>query len=610
MLREPSYLENQSTASPPKGEIHLIAPLLEFILPYKSQCVLALLSLILASGAVLVLGIGIQHFVDTGFSPEHPSALYQSLFFLFLVVSFLAIGSFGRFYFVSWIGERLVADLRKKVFSHLLSLSPNFFETARVGEIVSHITTDSTLLQVVTSTSIPIALRNILMLVGGLVMLLLTSLKLTIIVLLVTPIALVPVLLYGRQVRKLSKASHTRLAQLGGSIEETFNAIRTSQAFCHEREDRRTFSKQTEASFKAALRQITARAFLTVTLIILVFGAISLVLWIGGNDIIAQNISAGELTSFLFYALVVAGSAGALSEIVGDLQRAAGATERLIQLLNTQSLIKTPRNPKRIPAIAQPSLFPTERQKILDFNAVDFAYPSRPKQKALKDFSLQIEQGEKVALVGPSGAGKSTVFQLALRFYDPTKGKIAINGCDLKQADPRDVRHHIALVPQDPFIFSATVFENIHYGQPSASRKDVEAAAKASAALEFIEKLPEGFDTHLGAKGIQLSGGQRQRIAIARALLKNAPLLLLDEATSALDATNERLVQQAISHSMEGRTTIIIAHRLATVQKADRIIVMDQGKIIAVGTHADLVAQEGIYQQLANLEFLEESKAI
>ncbi|MED5364789.1 MAG: ABC transporter transmembrane domain-containing protein [Pseudomonadota bacterium] len=594
-LSAPSFASRDDAAtSTGRRDLRPLRYLLRYVGRYRRQLALAAVALVVAAGTVLGLGQGLRLLVDRGFGGRDPALLDAALVVLLAVVLLLALASFLRFYMISWVGERVVADLRRDVYSHVLTLSPGFFETRRTGEVLSRLSTDTTLVQVVVGSSVSIALRNLLLLVGGLIMLLVTSAKLTGLVLLVVPIVVAPIVLLGRRVRALSRDSQDRVADVGVYVEETLTGIRAGQAFVHEAVDRQRFGVRVEDAFATAIRRVRTRGILTAIVIALIFGAIAVILWIGGRDVLAGRISAGELSSFVFYAAVVAGAVGALSEVVGDLQRAAGATERLFDLLATAPEIAAPAAPTALPAP------PVGR---IAFEQVRFFYPSRPDSPVLDDFTLVVEPGETVALVGPSGAGKTTVFQLLRRFYDPSDGRIRFDGVDLRAADPAAVRAAIGLVPQDPILFSDTAAENIRYGRPDADMAAVRVASEIANANDFIDQLPAGFDSHLGEKGVRLSGGQRQRVAIARAVLKDPTLLLLDEATSSLDAESERAVQAALEKVMEGRTTLVIAHRLATVLKADRIIVMDQGRVVASGTHTQLLRDNPLYARLAALQF-------
>ena len=579
---------------PGRGDISSLRALLPWLAPYRARIAGAAAALIVAAGSVLVLGQGLRTLIDEGFGAGDGALLDRALAGLFVIIALLAAATFGRFYLVAWIGERVVADLRRAVFDRMLALSPSFFESARVGEVLSRLTTDTTLLQVVVGSSVSVALRNVLLFLGGTVLLFVTSPRLAGLVFLIVPLVVLPIVVFGRRVRRLSRASQDRVADISAHGEETLNAIRTVQAFGHEPVDGRRFGARVDDALATAIRRNMARGLLTAFVIVTVFSAVGVILWIGGHDVMDGRISAGELSAFVFYAVVVAGSVGAVSEVIGDLQRAAGATERLLELMRIESEVSAPR---------EPAPLPNPPSGAIAFDAVRFHYPSRPDAAALDGVSFEIAAGERVALVGPSGAGKSTVFELLLRFYDPASGGVRFAGVDLRDADPAALRARIGLVAQEPFIFSADAWDNIRYGRPGATDEEVRQAAVAAAAAEFLDALPDGFDTFLGEKGVRLSGGQRQRIAIARALLRDPALLLLDEATSALDSESERLVQDALGRLMAGRTTLVIAHRLATVQAADRIIVLDRGRIDAVGSHAELVLRSAIYARLAALQF-------
>ena len=574
--------------------ISALKMVLPYIMPYKLQLAGASIALLFAAATVLAMGAGLRFLIDEGFAEGKPLLLDRAVIVLVVVVILLAGASYARFYLISWVGERVVADLRVAVFNHVIGLNLAFFETRSSGEILSRISTDTTLVQTVVGSSVSVALRNVLLFVGGMILLLITSPKLTGLVLLVIPFVIIPIIVLGRKVRTLSRYSQDRVADIGSHVEEILTGIRVVQAFSHEILDKIKFSKRVESAFDTAVERVRKRALLTAVVIAFIFGAVAIVLWIGGRDVLAGRISGGELSAFVFYAIVVAGSTGALSEVVGELQRAAGAMDRLNELLLVASNIKVPSEPKE---------FPEKVSGAITLNRVNFHYPSRPEQLALNDFSLEIKPGETVALVGPSGAGKSTVFQLLLRFYDPVSGDIKLEGVSLDQTDPRAVRKQIGLVPQDGVIFSENVLENIRYGRPEATEAEIKLAAEAANAAGFIDKLPKGFNTNLGEKGVQLSGGQRQRLAIARAILRDPAVLLLDEATSALDAESERFVQRALDSIMVGRTTLIIAHRLATVLSADRIIVMEEGRAIASGGHDELLKSCPLYARLANLQF-------
>ena len=572
----------------------MLRTLLQFLAPYRRRVLVAVIALVLAAGAMLAVGQGLRAVIDKGFSAGDPAWLDRTLATMGGLILVLAAATYLRFYNVSWLGERVTADIRRRVFDHLLCLPPAWFEAGRTGEVISRLTADTTQIENVIGSSLSIALRNALLLIGGLVMLFTTSLKLSLLTVGGVPLVVVPIVLYGRRVRKLARESQDRIAELGNRIDETIHEIRIVQAYGHEAADRRDFGALIERGFDTALARIRNRATLVAAVLVLVFGAISLILWVGGHDVLAGRITPGQLSAFVFYAALVGGSVGALSESWGDLQRAAGATERLLELLEARPDVAVP---------AMPTPLPVRPRGEIAFEAVNFRYPSRPDTPALEDFRLTVAPGESVALVGPSGAGKTTVFQLLLRFYDPQSGRLLLDGVPLAAADPLAVRRAIALVPQEAVIFATSVLENVRYARPDASPEDVRAACAAAYADDFVAQLPQGYDTDLGERGVRLSGGQRQRIAIARALLADRPILLLDEATSALDAESERLVQAALEKLMKNRTTLVIAHRLATVQRADRIVVMDQGRIVETGSHAELVRQDGLYAHLSRLQF-------
>ncbi len=532
--------------------------------------------------------------IDRGFAAGDAAELDRTLVLMLGIVALMAAATYLRFYTVSWLGERVTADLRRAVFAHLLTLPPGFYETTRTGEVITRLTNDTTMLETVIGSSVSMAARNLLLLCGGLVMLALTSAKLTFLVLAGVPVVVLPIVLFGRRVRRLARATQERVCDVGAYLDEALHEIRTVQAYGHESVDRARFGERVEAAFATARQRVQQRALLVAAVILLVFGAVGIILWIGGHDVVAGRLSPGELSAFVFYAVLVASAVGTLSEVFGDLQRAAGATERLFELLHTEPQIHAP---------AVPVELPSPPRGTVRFDAVTFRYPSRPDAAALDGLSLDVAVGESLALVGPSGAGKTTVFQLLLRFYDPQSGTVLVDGVDVRDADPAAVRRRIAVVPQDPVIFAASVLENVRYGRPEASDAEVRAACVAAYAEEFVERLPQRYDSFLGERGVRLSGGQRQRLAIARAILADRPILLLDEATSALDAESERMVQLALERLLAGRTTIIIAHRLATVRHVDRIAVMADGRLVAVGSHEALVRDNPLYARLAALQF-------
>ncbi|MDY0005605.1 MAG: ABC transporter transmembrane domain-containing protein [Spongiibacteraceae bacterium] len=579
---------------PSSRDLGLLRAMLRFLAPYRGQVVIALFALTFTALVTLSIGQGLRLLVDKGFSGGSPEQLNQVLILFLVLVLCLAAGTFVRFFTVSWIGERVSADIRRAVFDHVVGLHPGYFETNLSGEIQSRITTDTTLLEAVIGSSVSIALRNVLMFVGGLIWLFITNPKLTAIVMLCVPLVVVPIIVFGRRVRRLSRTTQDRIASVGSFVGESIKNVKVVQAFNHQQRDRELFGQHVETAFEVGVQRIRQRAILTAVVILLVMGAVGAMLWVGGNDVLAGTITAGELVAFIFYAVIVAGSVGAISEVYGDLQRAAGASERLMDLLNAQSLIVAPPTPR-------PFTTPVRGQ--VELEDVVFCYPSRPRHRAIDRLSLVVPAGSSLALVGTSGAGKSTLFDLLLRFYDVVEGSIRFDGIDIRELDPETLRAQVALVPQQPVLFSGSVADNIRYGDPEADDAAVRAAAEAAFADEFIQRLPEGYDSFVGEGGVRLSGGQRQRIAIARALLKNPRLLLLDEATSALDAESEFQVQQALERLMSGRTTIVIAHRLATVINVDTIAVLDHGRLVARGTHQQLLERSPLYARWASLQF-------
>ena len=584
----PQDREKAKTIGPIRG-------LLPFLKPYRHLVVLAFAALVLTAGLSLALPLAVRRVVDN-FSADSSRILDQYFAAALGVAALLALGTGLRYYLVTRLGERVVADIRQAVYNRMIGMSPAFFERIMTGEVLSRITTDTTLILSVIGSSISVALRNVLIFIGGLAFLLATSLKLAGMVLLVVPLVIVPIIVLGRRLRGLSRDNQDKIAESSGNASETLQAAQTVQAFTHERQSRAKFAVVTEQSFEVAKVRIKTRALMTVIVIFLIFASVVGVLWVGANDVRSGEMSAGALIQFLIYAVMVAGAVAALSEIWGELQRAAGATERLVELLNARDTVDDPAQPVKMPDVVAGAIA---------FENVNFSYPSRPETAALCGVTFTVKPGETVALVGPSGAGKTTIFQLLMRFFDPESGQITLDGVDLKSLRREDFRQSFAMVPQDPVIFAESARENIRFGRPDATDAEVEDAARAAAAHDFLSALPQGYDSFVGERGVMLSGGQRQRIAIARAILRAAPVLLLDEATSSLDAESERLVQQAVEALSADRTTLIVAHRLATVKKADRIVVFDEGQIVATGTHDALVAEGGLYARLARLQFTE-----
>ncbi len=591
---EQNTSEPQSENKPEKKSLKNLTPIFALVLPYKKMAFAALLALLVTSAVSLSLGHGVKLIIDEGFTSGSAEQLTAAIKFVVVLIAILAVGTFCRFYLMSWLGERVSADIRKKTFNQLLNLHPSYFEENRSGELMSRLTTDTTLLQSIIGSSFSMALRSSLMLVGGLFMMLITNLYLTLIVLAVVPMVFLPMIFFGKKVRDLARKSQDSIADIGTYAGEIIQNIKVVQSYTRESQEKNAFSSEVETAFDIAKQRIKQRSVLIATVIFLSFSAISVMLWVGGMDVLEGNITGGDLGAFLFYAVMVAGSVATVSEVYGELQRAAGAAERLLELMSVESEITIPTNTNELN---------TDTKSVIEFDSVHFNYPSRPDSAALNNISLNVKRGDVVALVGPSGAGKTTLFELLQRFYDPQKGEIRFEEAALRSLAPTTLRTQMGMVPQNPVLFSTDVWHNIRYGRPDASDEEVIDAAKRAHAHDFIEQLPDSYASFLGEQGVRLSGGQKQRIALARAILKDPKVLLLDEATSALDAESEHHVQAALKELMKDRTTLIIAHRLATVIHADKIVLMDNGKIIDTGSHSDLIKSSKLYQRLCELQF-------
>jgi len=587
---------SKNTSTPEKAAFSSLLPVFAFIKPYKWMVVAALAALLVTAGVNLSLGQGVKFVIDHGFIAGSKEQLQQAVLVLIVLISLLAVGTFSRFYLMSWIGERVSNDIRKAVFNRIVTLHPSYFEENRSGELMSRLTTDTTLLQSIIGSSFSMALRSALMLIGGLIMLLVTNLKLTLVVVACVPLVLVPMMIFGRKVRKLAGSSQDAIADISTYAGEVIQNIKVVQSYSHEEREQQAFALETEKAFNVAKKRIKQRSFLIAAVIFLTFTAISVMLWVGGSDVLAGVMTGGELGAFVFYAIMVAMSVATVAEVYGELQRAAGAAARLLELLDVKSEIENPLNP-------QDEKLLNNSHAVIALENVSFSYPSRPDVQALNKINLTIEQGKTVALVGPSGAGKTTLFELLQRFYDPSDGTLKFDDINIKDLSLNALRSKMGMVAQNPILFSADVMHNIRYGKPDATDEQVYAAAKYAHADEFIQQLPQGYNSFLGEQGVRLSGGQKQRIVLARAILKDPEILLLDEATSALDAQSEHHVQAALEHLMKTRTTLIIAHRLATVKHADMIVVMEHGKIIATGSHQQLLQSSPLYQRLCELQF-------
>ena len=601
MIQKGNHVQDSEKSGQENSHVS-IWHILKMLLPYKWHTAGAVAALLFTAVSTLSIGRGINLLIDQGFASSGSDRLLDCLVIFICLGVAIAVGSFIRYYLMTWLGERIVADLRYQVFSKIIEFDIAFFEKTRTGELLSRLTTDTTLLQTVIGSSFSLALRNAIVFLGGLGMMFFTNAKLAVLALTLVPFVILPIIFIGRRVRTLSKESQERVADVGAFAEESINAIRTVKAFVQEQANLDRFDREVKNAFKAALKRAWLRSSLSATVTLLVFTGLGTVIWAGGNEVISGQATGGELGAFLFYAILISVSAGLISEVYGDIQRALGATERLMELIHIQPTIVAPKDAIDLDSSSRLNV----NNGRITFEHATFYYTSRPGAAAIRDLSLNINKGETLALVGPSGAGKSTIFQLLLRFYDTTSGQIRINGNDITKVDPMALRQEIALVPQDPFIFSVNAMENIRYGNPIATKADVIAAAKEAMIDQFINSLPDGYQTYLGEKGVRLSGGQKQRLSIARAILKNPSFLLLDEATSALDAENERLVQQALSHQMGHRTTLVIAHRLSTVLRATRIAVLIEGQLVAIGSHDDLIRSNDTYRRFADLQFIDQ----